>query len=166
MVDVGNGALNSAIDPWTLSWVTFLQGVGMGLVFIPMNLMAFSTMPQYLRTDGTAIMSLMRNVGSAIGVSVTTTVLSASVQTNHAMLASHVTPFNRALGVNAPGVLWNPQMPFGLNQINGVIEYNAQVIAYSNDFLFMFYMSLPAILVVLLMKRVHLAPGTKVEVME
>ncbi|HTO40584.1 MAG TPA: DHA2 family efflux MFS transporter permease subunit [Rhizomicrobium sp.] len=155
-----------AIDPWTLSWVTFVQGVGMGLVFIPMNLLAFSTMPQYLRTDGTAMMSLLRNVGSAIGVSVTTTVLSASVQINHAMLASHVTPFNRALGVNAPGVLWNPQMPFGLNQINGVIEYNAQVIAYSNDFLLMFYMSLPAILVVLLMKRVHLAPGAKVEVIE
>jgi DHA2 family multidrug resistance protein len=155
-----------AIDPWTLVWVTFFQGIGMGLVFIPMNLIAFATMPQYLRTDGTAVMNLMRNVGSAIGVSITTTVLTSSIQINHAQLASHVTPFNRALGVNAPSMMWNPQLPFGLQQINGIIEHNAQVIAYANDFLFMFFISLPALAVVMMMKKVHLAPGTKAEVME
>src|SRR5262249_19545842 len=67
----------AAIQPWTLVWVTFLQGIGMGFVFVPMNLIAFATMPQYLRTDGSAMMNLMRNVGSAIGVSITTTVLTA-----------------------------------------------------------------------------------------
>jgi len=155
-----------AIQPWTLVWVTFLQGIGMGFIFVPMNLIAFATMPQYLRTDGSAVMNLMRNVGSAIGVSITTTVLTASIQTNHANLASHVTPFNRALGVNAPSMMWNPNLPFGLQQINGVIEQNAALIAYANDFLFMFFLSLPALLVVLMMKRVQLAPGTKAEVME
>jgi DHA2 family multidrug resistance protein len=155
-----------AIDPWTLTWVTFFQGIGMGLVFVPMNLIAFATMPQYLRTDGTAVMNLMRNVGSAIGVSITTTVLTSSIQINHAQLASHVNPFNRALGVNAPSMMWNPQLPFGLAQINGIIEHNAQVIAYANDFLFMFFISLPALVVVMMMRKVHLAPGTKAEVME
>ena len=155
-----------AISPWTLVWVTFFQVVGLGFVFVPMNLIAFATMPQYLRTDGTAVMNLMRNVGSAIGVSVTTTVLTSSTQINHAQLASHVTPFNRALGVNAPSMFWNPKLPFGLQQINGIIEHNAQMIAYANDFLFMFFISLPAFVVVMMMKKVHLAPGTKVEVME
>ena len=155
-----------AIDPWTLTWVTFFQGIGMGLVFVPMNLIAFATMPQYLRTDGTAVMNLMRNVGSAIGVSITTTVLTSSIQINHAQLASHVNPFNRALGVNAPSMMWNPQLPFGLAQINGIIEHNAPVIAYANDFLFMFFISLPALVVVMMMRKVHLAPGTKAEVME
>ncbi len=155
-----------SISPWTLIWVTFFQGIGMGFVFVPMNLIAFATMAQYLRTDGTAVMNLMRNVGSAIGVSVTTTVLTSSMQINHAQLASHVTPFNRALGVNAPSMFWNPQLPFGLQQINGIIEHNAQLIAYANDFLFMFFISLPAFVVVMMMKKVHLVPGTKVEVME
>jgi DHA2 family multidrug resistance protein len=123
-------------------------------------------MAQYLRTDGTAVMNLMRNVGSAIGVSITTTVLTSSIQINHAQMASHVTPFNRALGVNAPSLMWNPQLPFGLQQINAIIEHNAQVIAYANDFLFMFFISLPALVVVMLMRKVHLAPGTKAEVME
>jgi DHA2 family multidrug resistance protein len=55
-------------------------------------------------------------------------------------------------------MMWNPQLPFGLQQLNGVVEYNAQVIAYSDDFLFMFYISLPALLVVMLMKRPAMLP--------
>ncbi len=155
-----------AISASTLIWVTFFQGVGMGFVFVPMNLMAFSTMAQYLRTDGTAVMNLMRNVGSAIGVSITTTVLTSSTQINHAQLAGQITPFNRALGVNAPSLMWSPQIPFGLQQIDAIIGQNAQMIAYANDFLFMFFLSLPAFVVVAMMKRPQLAPDTKIEVME
>lgn len=155
-----------AIATSTLVWVTFFQGIGMGFIFVPMNLIAFATMPQYLRTDGSAVMNLMRNVGSAIGVSITTTVLTSSMQINHAQMASHVTPFNRALGVNAQSMFWNPQLPFGLQQINHSIEYNAALVAYANDFLFMFFIALPALAVVLLMKRVQLTPGSKAEVME
>src|SRR5262249_21660770 len=47
-----------AVSPWSLTWVTFLQGIGMGFIFVPMNLIAFATMPQYLRTDGSAVMNL------------------------------------------------------------------------------------------------------------
>ena len=103
-----------AVSEWTLTWVGFVQGVGMGFIFPPMQLVAFSTVPQNLRTDGTSVMNLLRNIGAAIGVSITTTVLTSSVQINHAQIASHVTPFNRALGVNAPSMMWNPRLPFGL----------------------------------------------------
>ena len=55
----------------------------------------------------------MRNIGSAIGVSLTTTVLATSVQTIHAQLAGHASPFNRALGVNGPSMYMNPQSLLG-----------------------------------------------------
>jgi DHA2 family multidrug resistance protein len=155
-----------SINTWDLIIVTFIQGIGMGFVFVPMNLIAFASLDQRLRTDGTAILSLMRNVGSAIGISTTTYVLTSTMQISHADLAAHVTPFNRALGVNAPSLFWNPQLPFGLAQIDGVIQQNAAAIAYSNDFLFMFFISIPAIFVVMFMRKVDLAPGTKAEVME
>jgi DHA2 family multidrug resistance protein len=140
-----------------LIFTTFIQGIGMGFIFVPMNLVAFATLPPVYRTDGTALINLIRNVGMAVGVSITTTVLASSVQTAHAHLAEHVTPFNRALSVNAPSMMWNPQLPFGLQQLNGVIEYNAQVIAYAHDFLFMFFISLPALLVIFLMKKPKLS---------
>src|ERR1051326_6217930 len=68
------------INSTTLIVVTFLQGIGMGFVFVPLNLTAFATLAPYFRTDGSALMNLTRNIGSAIGVSVTTTVLANSVQ--------------------------------------------------------------------------------------
>ena len=69
--------------------MTFVQGLGMGLVFVPMNLVAFATLSPQLRTDGAGLTNLMRNIGSAIGVSLTTTVLANSVQTIHAQLVGH-----------------------------------------------------------------------------
>ena len=151
-----------------LVFVTFIQGFGMGFVFVPLQLVAFATLPNHLRTDGTALMNLVRNIGSAIGVSITTTVLAWSVQVNHSMLAQYGSPFNRALGQNAPSMLLSPQFPMGLANLNHMIEMRAEIVSYANDFLFMFYISLPAIAIVWLMRRPQYstAQTAKLEVME
>jgi DHA2 family multidrug resistance protein len=153
------------------SWLTFttiIQGIGMGLLFVPMNLVSFATLPAIFRTDGSALVNLVRNVGSAVGVSITTTVLATATQVIHAQMAQSASPFNRNLGVNAPSMLMNPQIPFGLGNLDMMIQRNAQIVAYSDDFLFMFFVSLPAILVIWLMKRPDLSGGgpVKIEVME
>jgi DHA2 family multidrug resistance protein len=152
----------------TLSGVTFVQGLGMGLVFVPMNLVAFATLSAQMRTDGAGLTNLMRNIGSAIGVSLTTTILANSVQTIHAHLSAYASPFNRALGVNGPSMMMNPQIPFGLANLNSLLEYRAQVQAYANDFLFMFLISLPVFAVIWLMKRPEFAVGAtpKIEVVD
>jgi len=157
-----------SISVGTISWVTFLQGVGMGLVFVPMNMVAFATLSPQLRTDGAGLTNLMRNIGSAIGVSLTSTILANSVQTIHAQLSGHASVFNRALGVNGPSMMMNPQIPFGLANLNSLIEYRAQVQAYANDFLFMFLISLPVFAVIWLMKRPSFAASAtpKMEVVD
>jgi len=157
-----------SISVGTISWVTFLQGVGMGLVFVPMNMVAFATLSPQLRTDGAGLTNLMRNIGSAIGVSLTSTILANSVQTIHAQLSGQVSVFNRVLGVNGPSLMMNPQIPFGLANLNSLIEYRAQVQAYANDFLFMFLISLPVFAVIWLMKRPSFAASAtpKMEVVD
>jgi len=142
-----------SIGVWPISLVTFVQGVGMGLVFVPMNMVAFATLSPQLRTDGAGLTNLMRNIGSAVGVSITTVVLTNSIQTLHSQLARYASPFNRALGVNSESMFFNPQIPFGVAGMNGLIEYRATVQAYANDFLFMFYISLPVLVVIWLMRR-------------
>ena len=148
--------------------VSVVQGFGMGFVFVPLQLVAFATLAPFYRTDGTALMNLVRNIGSAIGVSVTTTVLEWSVQVNHAQLAGLASPFNRALGVNAESLMMSPQIPFGLTTLNHLIEMRAEAAAFANDFRFMFYVSLPALGIVWLMRRPQYLPlpGAKLEVME
>jgi DHA2 family multidrug resistance protein len=164
-----------AMTSWTpsvsvaaVSWVTFFQGVGMGLVFVPMNMVAFATLSPQLRTDGAGLTNLTRNIGSAIGVSLTSSILASSIQTIHAQLSGHASVFNRALGVNGPSMMMNPQIPFGLANLNSLIEYRAQVQAYANDFLFMFVISLPVFVVIWLMKRPSFAGSAtpKMEVVD
>ncbi|MEI7791733.1 MAG: DHA2 family efflux MFS transporter permease subunit, partial [Alphaproteobacteria bacterium] len=164
-----------AMTGWTPSinvgaviWVTFVQGAGMGLVFVPMNMVAFATLTPEQRTDGAGLSNLMRNIGSAIAVSLTSTILMNSVQAIHSQLAGLASPFNRGLSVNAPSLMMNPQIPFGLANLNSLIEYRAQVQAYSNDFLFMFLTSLPVFAIIWLMKKPSFAAGQppKIEVVD
>jgi DHA2 family multidrug resistance protein len=147
-----------AVSASTIGWVGFIQGFGMGFIFVPMNLVAFATIPPEIRTDASAIMNLLRNIGAAVSVTMTTVVLTRTTHIVHAQVAEHVDPFNRALGVNAPSMMLNPQMPFGLGSLDGMISRAALEVAYANDFLFLFYVSIPAVLLVWLMKRPEL-PG-------
>src|SRR4051812_3834823 len=157
-----------SINVGAIAWVTFVQGIGMGLVFVPMNMVAFATLTPEQRTDGAGLSNLMRNIGSAIGVSLTSTILANSVQTIHSQLAGLASPFNRGLSVNAPSMMMNPQIPFGLANLNSLIEYRAQVQAYANDFLFMFLTSLPVFAIIWLMKKPSFAGGQppKIEVVD
>ena len=140
------------VGVWAVVSTTVVQGIGLGFVFLPTNLVSFATLPAPLRTDASAVLNLTRNIGSAFGVSVTTTLLATGMQTAHASLAEHVSPFNRALTLNAPGMLWNQHIPYGLSGLGAIVDRNAAVIAYANDFLFMFFTCLPVLLVIALMR--------------
>lgn len=152
----------------TLGTTTFVQGVAMGFIFVPSNLYTFSTLAQDLRTEGASVLNLARNVGSAIGVSITTSVLTSSSQTVYSQLAAHASPFNRALSVNAPSMLLNPQMPLGAKFFDLMALQQSEIVAYSDTFLFMFYCSFPVLILILLLRKVDLlkAGRPQVEAME
>jgi MFS transporter, DHA2 family, multidrug resistance protein len=137
----------------TFLFATVLQGFGMGLVFSPLNLIAFATLPGALRNAGAALMNLMRNVGSAIGVSVTTVILANCMQMLHAELSGQASFFNRALFVNAPSLLMNPHLPSGAAALDGAIRMRAAIDAYANDFMFMFYAGLLTFPVIWMLRR-------------
>ena len=145
------------IDAWSLTLTTLLQGAGLGFVFTPLQVIAFATLPTDLRTDGTALFSLVRNVGSSIGISVTSFLLAQNTQIVHAQLAEHVTPFNRMLQTGGAYLLWNSATPPGLSALNAEVTRQASIIAYMNDFKLMLLICLPAALLLLFMRR----PGVR-----
>jgi DHA2 family multidrug resistance protein len=147
-----------SVSIWTLGWVSVIQGFGMGMLFVPLNLSAFATLPLTLRTDGTAIINLARNLGGAVGVSISSAFIAANAQTAHADLAAHVTPFNRALEVNGAGMMWNPKLPSGAAAINGVIEHQSMIIAYNNNFLFLAFLCLSTILAIAALRKPKAPP--------
>ena len=74
-----------------------LQGFAIGFVFNPMTVMAFTTLPAALRGYATSLQALCRNLGQAVGVSVTSLMLVRSTQASHADIAAGITPFDRVL---------------------------------------------------------------------
>jgi DHA2 family multidrug resistance protein len=141
------------ISAWSLTATTLIQGLGLGFIFIPLNVISFTTLPVDLRTDGTALFSLMRNIGGAVGISVTSFLLAQNTQIIHARIAEHVTPFNRMLQSHGAYLFWNVTKPQGLSAMNAEITRQATIMAYANDFRLMFLICLPVALLLLFMRR-------------
>jgi MFS transporter, DHA2 family, multidrug resistance protein len=139
------------IDAWSLSRNGIIQGFGLGFVFTPLQVIAFSTLPVEMRTDGTALFSLLRNVGLAIGVSVTSVVLAQSTQIMHAEIAANVTSFNRSLQSGGAYLWWSTANPQGLATLNAEVTRQAAIIGYVNDFKLLFIVSLLMLPLLLMM---------------
>jgi MFS transporter, DHA2 family, multidrug resistance protein len=136
----------------------FLQGFSVGFVFVALSTVTFATLSAELRTQGTSIYSLMRNLGSAIGISVTGALLVRNTQVNHASIAASVTPFNRLLQSGAPAHLWNPFRPHGVAALDAVVAQQAATIAYIDDFKLMMIIALVATPLMLLIREPGHAP--------
>jgi MFS transporter, DHA2 family, multidrug resistance protein len=140
-----------------------IQGAGLGLVFTPLQILAFATLPASLRTDGAALFSLARNIGAAIGVSVTTSLLAHNSQVLHEVIGASVNPFNRALQSLGSANEWlDPTSPHGAAMLDRMISHQAQIIAYVNDYVLMIFTTMPALLLLLLMRRPRSAPAPQV----
>ena len=79
-----------AVDGRRMGLVMLVQGLSVGLVFNPMTVMAYTTLPTQFRGEATAVQALARNIGAAIGISVTSFTLTRAFQTNHEIGRAHV----------------------------------------------------------------------------
>ena len=137
------------MDSNEVVWSGLLQGFGTGCVFAPLSTIAFSTLLPHLRNEGTAFFSLMRNLGSSIGISAVTTLLVRSTQIMHSRLAEHVTPFSDGLTPSLSGGLPTVEQLAGLN---AAVTQQAAMIAYNNDFKLMLILTVIAIPLVALLR--------------
>ena len=106
-----------------------------------------------MRTEGASLFSLLRNMGAAIGVSVTSSLLAHNSQAMHEMIGGAVTPFNRALQVTGPVHQWlDPATHHGLALLDRIVNQQAQIVAYVDDYVLLIITTLPALLLLLLMR--------------
>jgi DHA2 family multidrug resistance protein len=128
----------------TIVVVSIVQGFGLGLVFVPLSTVAFTTLPSHLRTEGTAILTLVRNIGSSIGISMAIAQLTSTTTRMHAHLTEYVTPFNDALQMPNASML-DLGTDTGRALMDGLVTQQASIIAYANDFKLLMYLTLAAI---------------------
>jgi DHA2 family multidrug resistance protein len=148
------------MDSWPVIFSGFIQGLGMGLVFMPLNSLAFATLDQRYRTDGSSLLNLMRSIGQSAGISMVTVYLTRNIQVSHADLAQHITDHV------VPGLNLGQIFQYGIvsdavfEMIDGMVNKQAAMIAYIDDFYLMAWISIAVLPLVLLLQK----PKGKVEV--
>lgn len=161
---VATGFILTAYSLWEMThwslemdWHPFvitglIQGLGMGFVFIPMNALAFATLGPNLRTDGSSLLYLLRNLGGSMGISVMTATLARNIQVSHEDLAGHVTAYSMSsLDPSSADRLGNAGEA-ALRILDGEITRQAAMIAYLDDFTLMMFAVLVCIPFVLLLR--------------
>jgi DHA2 family multidrug resistance protein len=147
------------MDTWPIVISGILQGIGVGLVYVPLSTVAFTTLPAALRNEGTALFNLLRNVGSSVGISVVMFLLTQNTQRVHATLAEHITPFNTAGNPAATAAHVDVGTTSGLAALNGLITNQSAMIGYLDDFKLMMVLTLLTIPFLLMIRRAKPAAG-------
>ncbi len=130
-----------------------LQGFGLGLVFTPLSIITFSTLPRHLLTQGTAIFSLMRNIGGSIGISIVEALLDQNTQKVHSRLVEHLRPDNPMAQAPHMPAPYSLTIPSGVAALNAEATRQAAMVAYIDDFLLMMILVVIALPLILLLRR-------------
>ena len=132
-----------------------LQGFGLGCTFVPLNLVALSSLPRHILTQGTAIRSLMRNLGGSIGISILVATLAENTQAVHSRLVEPLRPDNPLLH----GPLFSLATPGGVAALNNEVTRQASMVAYIDDYKLMMILVLASLPLLLLLREGRRAPA-------
>jgi DHA2 family multidrug resistance protein len=154
------------MDTWPIIISGVAQGLGVGLVYVPLSTVAFTTLPSHLRNEGTAFFNLLRNVGSSVGISVVEFLLTQNVQRLHSSMVEHITPYNATNNTAMAAAHMSTTSLKGLEGLNAMITDQATMIAYLDDFQLMMVMTLATIPFLFIIKKARPAAGATHAVLE
>jgi DHA2 family multidrug resistance protein len=149
---------NLQMDAATVVQSSIAQGFASGFVFVPATVATFSTLAATLRDEGAAILNLTRNIGASVGVSAAQTLLTRNTQIEHAVLAQHVNPFSAASRAHL-GASPSPQAMAALNE---VVNRQAIMLAYNDNFKLLLITCLAVIPLVFLLRKTSKAAAAAV----
>ena len=129
-----------------------IQGVGLGFVFIPPSTVSYNTLDPRYRAEAASLFSLIRNMGSSVGVSIAFTLFSRNTRIQHAYLSENITPYSSWLNLEIPADTLLPGSNAVLAMIDGEITRQALSIAYINDFKLMAWLVLALVPLVVVLK--------------
>lgn len=137
---------------WVI-WPSFVRGLGLGLVSIPLFTLAFSTINKKDQAEGSGIFNLMRTLGGSIGIAIVSTVMTQGKQMGWNQMAGHINPFNPAFHrfIGTMGMGESPRAWQVLGNV--VVLPQAGMRGVLDAFILTFYSFLVLIPLVLLLRR-------------
>ena len=164
------GFLLSALSMWQMTQFSLqmgmapvvisglLQGFGLGCTQVPLNIIALSTLPRHILTQGTAIRSLMRNLGGSIGISILVATLAENTQVVHSRLVEGLRPDNPLSQAPYLAAPFSLSTPSGMAALNAEVTRQAAMVAYIDDFKLLMLIALGAIPLLLLLREARRRP--------
>jgi MFS transporter, DHA2 family, multidrug resistance protein len=132
------------VGDWPIVWTGFVQGVGAGILLVPIQVLAFPGLAPHQRTEAAAVFNLVRSVCSSVGVSLTLAFYVSNTAVSRSQMVEYVTPFSPAL---QPGVgpRFDADSLQGLAILQREIDRQAAMISYNADFFFLALAALVAL---------------------
>src|SRR3954469_5060381 len=162
---VGTGMLLSAAGSWAMTryslditpfwiiWPAALQGLGLGLIFVPLSTIAYATLERARMAEAAGIYSLVRTIGAAAGISIVTTLMTRQAQVLWNELGANVTRYNAAYLEYLRGVHPQPPGPKAIALAAGQVAQQAQMGAIIDVFAVTAWSFLLMLPLVMLLKR-------------
>src|SRR5882757_1117397 len=117
-----NFDLSMGVWPFVTSGI--IQGLGVGLLFVPLSTLAFATVPPHLRPEGSSVYTLVRNLGSSVGISIMNALVVANTQTMHSSLAARIIPSDAVVRSTMPR-MFDPSTAAGITALNAEVTRQA-----------------------------------------
>src|SRR5438874_11564329 len=158
------GFLLTAVSMWQMSHFSlqmgmapiiisgWLQGFGLGCTQVPLNIMALSTLPRHILTQGTAIRSLMRNLGGSTGISILVATLAQNTEVVHSRLVEGLRPDNPLAQAPFLAAPFSLSTPAGLAALNAEVTRQAAMVAYVDDFKLIMLIAIATLPLLLLLR--------------
>jgi DHA2 family multidrug resistance protein len=159
--------LTLSVDFWGLALPRFVQGLGVGFIFVPLTAVALATIPREKMGNATAALNIVRNLGGGIGVALVSTLLSRRTQEHQSTLVAHVNPFDTETAARLSA--WTERFAAhgadaftaqrrAMATMYGEVTRQAQVLAFADDFWLLFLVFSSTLLLLPLLQRVMHEP--------
>jgi DHA2 family multidrug resistance protein len=167
--------VNLDVDYWALAWPRFIQGAGVGFVFVPLNTVALATISREKMGNATAALNVVRNVGGGIGVALVTTLLARRSQQHQSTLVSHIHVWDPETSARLRA--WADHFAThgadaytaerrALGRLYHEVTHQAQLLAFADDFWLLFVVFCATLFLLPILGRVRMdttAPGARGE---
>ena len=141
------------MDSWPVVIAGTLTGFGVGGVSVALSTVAFVTLPQKLRNEGTALFSLIRALGGAIGISISMFLFTQNSQRVRAALSEHVTAYDMTANPALNAAHLDLHSRQGLLALDALLSRQGAMVAYIDDFRLLMVITLLSLPCLLLFRR-------------
>ncbi len=150
---------NLAIDPFWIIWPIVVQGLGLGMIFVPLAAVAFATLRPEQSAEAAGMYSLLRTIGSSVGISIVSTVMTREGQVAWNQLGGHLQPYNPAVYLYLDRLHLLPADPAGAAVLGLTLGRQAQMIALVDAFTLIAWSFVAMLPMVLLLRGTRSRPA-------